>query len=175
MAIASQDRSVSFMGNDLTDGQAAFYFCQIARASHQLKLQPMRAVLVTLLIFLALAIFLTRERRLRRCQPNRSLPSLRLTSKTPKGTRFFFGIPGLSAASPSAWKPPIFQEIQLAIRSKAAKQPIGARWENSRCHRMVRAQIASATSARTRPSARPAPVLACRRIPGCWSACRPGP
>jgi hypothetical protein len=71
---------------------------------------------------------------------------------------FSFGIPSRSAASPSARKPPIFQEIRLAIRSNAAKQPIGARWENSRCRRMVKAAAARMTAQRTKPAARVAGI-----------------
>ena len=59
---------------------------------------------------------------------------------------------------PSARKPPIFQKIRLAIRSKAAKQPIGARWENSRCRRMVKAAAARMTAQRTKPAARVAGI-----------------
>ena len=51
-------------------------------------------------------------------------------------------------------EPPIFQEIRLAIRSKAAKQPIGTRWENSRCRRMVKAAAARMTAQRIKPAAR---------------------
>jgi signal recognition particle subunit SEC65 len=71
---------------------------------------------------------------------------------------FSFGIPSRSAASPSARKPPIFQEIRLAIRSNAAKQPIGARWENSRCRRMVKAAAARMTAQRIKPAARVAGI-----------------
>ena len=71
-----------------------------------------------------------------------------------QGDSFSVGIPSRSAASPSARKPPILQEIRLAIRSKAAKQPIGARWENSRCRRMVKAAAARMTAQRTKPAAR---------------------
>jgi len=43
--------------------------------------------------------------------------------------------------------------------------------------KMTRHDLGAALCAplRTRLSAPPAPVLAYRRIPGCWSVCRPGP
>jgi hypothetical protein len=71
---------------------------------------------------------------------------------------FPFGIPSRSAAPPGARKPPIFQEIRLAITSNAAKQPIGARWENSRCRRMVKAAAARMTAQRIKPAARVAGI-----------------
>ena len=66
--------------------------------------------------------------------------------------------PARSVDPPSVRKPPIFQEIRLAIRSSAAKQPIGARWENSRCRRMVKAAAARMAAQRIKPVARVAGI-----------------
>jgi hypothetical protein len=92
------------------------------------------------------------------CAASRKIRAIRRFDA--QGDSFSFGIPSRSAASPSARKPPIFQEIRPAIRSKAAKQPIGARWENSRCRRMVKAAAARMTAQRTKPAARVAGIAA---------------
>jgi hypothetical protein len=83
--------------------------------------------------------------------------SRRSDGLTPKVTRLLRHSKPIGSF-PSVRKPPIFQEIRLAIRSKAAKQPIGARWENSRCRRMVKAAAARMTAQRTKPAARVAGI-----------------
>ena len=53
------------------------------------------------------------------CAASRKIRAIRRFDA--QGDSFSFGIPSRSAASPSARKPPIFQEIRLAIRSKGGK------------------------------------------------------